>query len=106
MASNARRSPPGRLIDGGIGPFYVAINAATFYLIAAVYLVASVALVFILRDRAPGLRLALAIFIPFEVGLLAHIYAEKLACWSRRSAILLHLAVSVLSIPLALLTLR
>ncbi len=96
----------GPLIEGGIGPFYVAMNAATFYLIAAAYVVASVLLAIVLRGRAPALRVALAIFIPFEAGLLAHIYVEKLAGWGKRSATLLHVAVSLLSIPLALLTLR
>jgi hypothetical protein len=101
---DVRRGGP--LIEGGVGPFYVAMNAATFYLIAAIYLVASIGLAVALRGRAPLLRLGLAIFIPFETGLLAHIYVEKLAGWSRRGATLLHLAVSLLSIPLALLTLR
>ena len=107
--SMERRSPGGRggaLIEGGIGPFYVAMNAATFYLIAAAYAVASVVLAIVLRGRAPALRIALAVFIPFEAGLLAHIYAEKLAGWGKRSATLLHVAVSLVFIPLALLTLR
>lgn len=95
----------GRLIEGSIGPFYVAINAATFYLIAAVYLIATLALVVLLRGRAPGLRLALAIFLPFETGFLAHIYVEKLAGWGRRPATVLHLVISLLSLPLAALTL-
>ncbi len=95
----------GRLIEGRIGPFYVALNEATFYLIAAVYAVASDTPVFVLRDKAQGLRLALAIFIPFETGLLAHIYAEKLRGWPAGRARLLHLVISVLSIPLAVLTL-
>lgn len=95
----------GRLIEGGIGPFYVAVNAATFFLIAGVYLVVSLALVFLLRERAPALRLALAIFIPFETGLLAHVYVEKLVGWSKRRASSLHLVVSLLSLPFALFTL-
>jgi hypothetical protein len=98
--------PRGRLIEGGVGPFYVAMNAATFYLIAGSYTVATLVLAVVLRGRAPGLRLALAVFIPFETGLLAHIYAEKLAGWPGRRALLLHLAISLLSVPLALLTLR
>ena len=93
------------MIEGRAGPFYVAVNPATFYLIAALYAVVSVLLVFLLRDRAPLLRLALAVFIPFETGLLAHIYVEKIAGWSRRRSGLLHLGVSLLSVPFALLTL-
>jgi hypothetical protein len=101
---DARRGGP--MIEGHIGPFYVAMNAATFYLIAAVYALASVGLLVVLRDRAPLLRLALAVFIPFETGLLAHIYVEKLRGWRTRPAMLLHIAVSLLAVPLALLTLR
>ena len=106
MEPRPRRPKGGPLIEGGIGPFYVAMNAATFYLIAVAYALASVVLAVVLRGRAPALRLALAVFIPFEAGLLAHIYVEKLAGWGRRSATLLHVVVSLLAIPLALLTLR
>jgi hypothetical protein len=107
--SAAHQSTPrggGPLLEGGIGPFYVAVNAATFYLIAATYAVATVALALLLRGRAPGVRLALAVFIPFETGLLAHVYAEKVVGWTKRQATLLHVLISLLSIPLALLTLR
>lgn len=94
-----------QLIEGAIGPFYVALNAPTFYLIAGAYSVVSVVLVLVLRDRTPGLRLALAVFIPFETGLLAHVYVKKLRGWPKRRSTLLHLAVSLLSVPLAVLTL-
>lgn len=105
MVARTHTRVTGTLIEGRVGPFYVALNAATFYLIAAVYAVASLALVVVLRERAPLLRLALAIFIPFETGLLAHIYVEKLLGWGRGRSTVLHLLVSLLSIPLAVLTL-
>lgn len=109
QALDEQRIPGGhgrlRLIEGRAGPFYVALNAATFYLIAAVYAVASVVLVFVLRDKAQVFRLALAVFIPFETGLLAHVYVEKLRGWPAGRSRLLHLLISVLSLPLAVLTL-
>ena len=105
MKADESNRGEGPLIEGRIGPFYVAVNAATFYLMAAAYTVASLFLIFVLRDRTPMLRLALAVFIPFETGLLAHVYVEKLAGWSRRRATMLHLLVSLLSVPFALLTL-
>lgn len=90
-----------RLIEGTVGPFYVGVNLATFYLLAAVYAVISLAVVYLLRDRGGWLRVGAAVFLPLETAALLHIYLQKIHGWPKQRSRLVHLGVSLLAVPLA-----
>lgn len=90
-----------RLIEGAVGPFYVGVNLPTFYLLAALYALLTLATLVLLRDRGGWLRLGAACFLPLEAGALLHIYARKVQGWTMRRARALHLGVSLLAVPLA-----
>lgn len=86
----------GQLIEGSIGPFYIAISRATLYLLAAVFFPLAGAALFWLRDSAPAVRIVLAFGIGMETGTLIHIFLEKIRGWPAVGARVAHAAAVAL----------
>jgi hypothetical protein len=61
------------LIDGEVGPFYVALNYAAFYLLAIIFFVLVPVLAWLVRDAAMPLQAVIAGGSALEAGAVAHI---------------------------------
>ncbi len=81
------------LVEGSVGPFYIAFSRATFYLLCAIYLTIAPLLIWVIRDSSTSVRLVVAAGLAMETGALAHIYLErirdihKLASWSAHAVV-------------------
>jgi hypothetical protein len=84
------------LIEGGVGPFYVALNRATFFLVAAIFFAAAPVVAFVLRDAPLALRIAVLAGIALESGAVAHIACERVFHAPARIGWAAHVAVSAL----------
>jgi hypothetical protein len=66
------------LIVGSVGPFYVALNRATFYLVGGIFLIVAPVLILLIRDGSTPLRLAVSFGVSMETGTLAHVWMERI----------------------------
>jgi hypothetical protein len=91
-ANRAGDAKPGAggLIEGSVGPFYVALNRATFLLVGAIYALAVVTAGVVLRDLPAGWRVALALGLGFEAGTVAHIFTGRFLGWPRGRTLAVH----------------
>jgi len=84
------------LIIGSAGPFYVALNRPTFYLLAGIFLTMAPVIVFFLRDASRPVQLAVSFGISMETGTLAHIWLERVRGMRGVLPWVVHLAVGLL----------
>jgi hypothetical protein len=95
MKADAGRHAGGQLIEGGIGPFYVAVNRAAFFLVAGVFIAVIPLVVYLIRDASTPIVFAVVAGIALEAGAVAHIMVERVLTFTARAAWLSHAAVSV-----------
>jgi hypothetical protein len=95
MKSDVKAHSDGKLIEGGIGPFYVAVNRAAFLLVAGVFFAVIPVVIYLTRDAATPVALAVVAGIALEAGAVAHIMTERVLGFASRAAWLSHTAVSV-----------
>ncbi|MBI2724557.1 MAG: hypothetical protein HYX50_05790 [Chloroflexi bacterium] len=89
------------LIEGFAGPFYVALNRATFYLLGVIFISMAPLIVFLVRDQPSGVRIAVSIGVAMESGTLVHVYIERVLGMKGPVPWMVHLAVAgVLYIPI------
>ena len=67
----------GKLIDGEVGPFYVAMNHAAFYLLAVIFAALVPLVAWLLRDASMPIQIAVAGGSALEAGAVAHIYVQR-----------------------------
>lgn len=67
----------GVLIDGEVGPFYVAMNHAAFYLLAVIFFALVPLVAWLLRDASMPVQAMVAGGSALEAGAVAHIYVER-----------------------------
>lgn len=95
------------LIEGGAGPFYVALNRATFYLIAGVFVAIVPIVLYVIRDAPAPVAAAVALGIALESGAVVHIMIERVMKRPSRLAWSAHIAISiVLAVALLLIVTR
>lgn len=76
MKSRQRADAP-QLIEGEVGPFYVALNHAAFYLLAIIFVALVPLVAWLLRDASMPLQAVVAGGSALEAGAVAHIYVER-----------------------------
>lgn len=106
-SGGVHRPASGELIEGGAGPFYIALSRQTFYLLAAIFASLAPLVLYLVRDASIPVHVVVILGVSMESGTLAHIYLERI----RRSPVLLgwaaHAAVTAaLFAMLAALLLR
>ncbi|MEX0750114.1 MAG: hypothetical protein WD359_04820 [Dehalococcoidia bacterium] len=94
LAAHVSRDARDGLIEGAVGPFYVAINRATFLLVTAIFLAIIPVVVYLLRDASVPLIWVVAGGISLEAGAVAHIAVERVLRKPVRQAWMAHGAVS------------
>jgi len=108
VSSDASNNRTDGLVEGSVGPFYIAFSRATFYLLVVIYLTIAPLLVYVIRDASTSVRLVVAAGLAMETGALAHIYLErirdvhKLASWGAHAVV----SIAAFGLILALLFLR
>jgi hypothetical protein len=83
------------LIVGSVGPFYVALNRATFYLAGAIFLTAAPWIILFIRDAATPVRLVVSFGVSMETGTLVHVWMERVRGMEGLLPWMAHLAVTV-----------
>jgi len=91
MANATERSD---LIEGGVGPFYVALNRAAFFLVAGVFVAIIPVALYLVRDAALPIMITVAGGIALEAGAVAHILLERVMRRPAREAWVAHAIVS------------
>ena len=66
-----------QLIEGDVGPFYVALNQAAFYLLAVIFAALVPLVAWLLRDASMPLQVLVAGGSALEAGAIAHIYVQR-----------------------------
>lgn len=104
VAENKRRGEG--LIEGRIGPLYVAMNHATFFLCAGLFLVSAPFVILLMRGASAPWRLTVEAGTAMETGTLLHIVVDRIYHWPARWAWGVHFATAVVLFSVMLLMLH
>ena len=85
------------LIDGEVGPFYVALNHAAFYLLSVIFFALVPVVAWLVRDASTPLQVAVAGGSALEAGAVAHIYVQRVLRRSVAEGWAVHTLVTTLS---------
>src|SRR5262245_50232041 len=95
-----------RLIEGNAGPFYVAMNRATFYLCASIFIITAPIVVYLMRSAPLGWRISVEAGTAIEMGTLLHILVDRVYGWRPLPAWGLHGATAAILFGIMWLTLH
>ena len=102
MSSDVSNNRTDGLVEGSVGPFYIAFSHATFYLLTVIYVSIAPLLVYVIRDASTSVRIVVAAGLAMETGALAHIYLERIRDVHKAASWGAHAVVSIAAFALIL----
>ena len=78
MSGATSEQRTGGLVEGSVGPFYIAFSHATFYLLAGIFATIAPLLIYVIRDSSASVQVVVAAGVAMETGALVHIYLERI----------------------------
>ena len=102
MSGDVSNNRTDGLVEGSVGPFYIAFSHATFYLLTVIYLSIAPLLVYVIRDASATVRIAVAAGLAMETGALVHIYLERIRDVHKAASWGVHAVVSIAALALIL----
>jgi hypothetical protein len=89
------RAQRSNLIEGNAGPFYVAMNRATFYLCSGIFIATAPVVIYLMHDAPSGWRYTIEAGTAVEVGTLLHIAVDRIYGWPPSAAWAVHAGAAV-----------
>lgn len=102
MEASKHQRGTGTLVEGVAGPFYIALNHATFYLLAGIFVSAAPLIVYLVRNASDPARVVVAFGVAMETGTLVHILLERIRGYPVLLSWIAHALVSAVILALLL----